>query len=318
MRLCCLPTPCHRLDHLSERLGIELWIKRDDLTGFAGGGNKGRKLEYIVAEALESGVDRLVTCGSRQSNFVRQLGAACAVHNLKCSAAVMVLPYDNAYGKPEGTALADGGNVILDDWFGVELREFPDGDWLDLYAHADAIADEYRARGERVQVVPVGGSSPMGAYAFAQAAVEVGEGWDAVVCPTSSGSTHAGLAWAYLQSRTRVVGVSCDPEEDLADDLKRLSDGIDVLSGVAKGMVKSDFEFRREWVGAGYNIPSDAGQAAIETLAKSEGILLDPVYSGKAFAGLLDMVGSGELKGRVLFWHTGGMPTLFAIGRPNR
>lgn len=315
VKLCCLPTPCHRLYRLSDDLGIDLWIKRDDLTGFAGGGNKGRKLEYILAEAMDAGAERLVTCGSRQSNFVRQLGAACSVFGIKCSAAVMDLPYDQAYGKPRGPVPGEGGNVFLDDLFGVELRTFPDDDWLVLFQHAKDIAEEYRAKGEKVIDVPIGGSMPLGAYAFAQAAVEVGEQWDFVVCPTSSGSTHAGLAWAFHGTGTKVIGVSCDPEEDLADDLNRLATGIDSLSGTTKGLSKSDFDFRRDWVGEGYNVPSQAGTEAIKTAAQREGILLDPVYSGKAFAGLLNMVRSKEVSGRVLFWHTGGLPTLLARPR---
>lgn len=315
VKLCCLPTPCHRLDRLSEELGIDLWIKRDDLTGFAGGGNKGRKLEFILAQAVEVGTERLVTCGSRQSNFVRQLGAACARFNIECTAAVMDLPYDQAYGKPTGNPPGEGGNLTLDELFGVELRTYPDDDWLVLFQHAKNLAQEYRAKGEHVIEVPIGGSMPLGAYAFAQAAVEVGEGWDFVVCPTSSGSTHAGLAWAYHGTSTRVIGVSCDPEEDLADDLQRLTTGIDALSESSKGLTKKDFDFRRDWVGDGYNVPSPAGSEAIRLAARTEGLLFDPVYSGKAFAGLLELARNGTVSGRVLFWHTGGLPTLLASPR---
>lgn len=314
--LCCLPTPCHRLPRLSDELGLELWIKRDDLTGFAGGGNKGRKIEYILAAAREAGANRVVTCGSRQSNFIRQLGAACAMFGIKCSAAVMVLPFDEAYGKPEGKPPAESGNVLLDDLFGVELVESPDDDWLVLFDKAHTLAESYRLKGETVFEVPIGGSMPMGAYAFAQAALEVGEGWDFVVTPTSSGSTHAGLAWAFHQTRTKVIGISCDPEEDLADDLTRLCAGIDELSGWPKQVQRQDFVLRRDWYGAGYNIPSVEGLQAISEAAQKGGILLDPVYSGKAFAGLLHMARAGELSGRVLFWHTGGLPTLFATPRP--
>lgn len=312
VRLCCLPTPCHQLKRIGSELGLDLWIKRDDLTGFAAGGNKGRKLEYLMAAALDAGAERLVTCGSRQSNFVRQLGAACAVYGLKCTAAVMILPYDQAEGKPAGPVPETGGNVTLDELFGVELREYPDGDWLDLFAFAEDIASDYEAQGEAVFRVPVGGSSPLGAYSFAQAAVEVGEGWDAVIVPTSSGSTHAGVAWAFHGSRTKVVGIACDPEDDLKDDLVRLAEGVDGLSQVPKAMTRGDFDVRKDWVGAGYNVPSPEGEAALLKLARTEGIVLDPVYSAKAFAGLLGLAARGELSGRVLFWHTGGLPTVLA------
>ena len=297
---------------MSEDLGIDLWIKRDDLTGFAGGGNKGRKLEYLMADVIESRAQRVVSCGSRQSNFVRQLGGACSVLGVKCTAAVMTLPFDKDYGKPSGPRPSEGGNLILNDLFGVEIEEFEDGDWLDLFQHAKTIAETYRARGENVYEIPVGGSSPLGAYAFTEAALEVGEGWDYVVTATSSGSTHAGLAWAFHGTRTTVLGVSCDPEEDLADDLVRLTSGIDDLTGLKKSMVKDDFVLRRDWFGAGYNIPSESGILATRELASREAILLDPVYSAKAFAGLLELARTGEIGGRVLFWHTGGLPTLFA------
>ncbi|MBS1715354.1 MAG: pyridoxal-phosphate dependent enzyme [Armatimonadetes bacterium] len=316
IRMCCLPTPCHKLERLGSELGLDLWIKRDDLTGFGAGGNKGRKLEYLIAAALDAGADRLVTCGSRQSNFVRQLGAACAVHGFACTAAVMTLPYDQAEGKPTGLIPESGGNVVLDELFGVELREYPDGDWLDLFSFAEEIAAEYEAKGEAVFRVPVGGSSPLGAYSFAQAAVEVGEGWDFVVVPTSSGSTHAGLAWAFHGSRTKVIGISCDPEDDLKDDLVRLATGIDGLSQVPKSMERDDFDIRKEWVGAGYNVPSPEGEAALLKMARSEGIVLDPVYSAKAFAGLLGLAARGDVHGRTLFWHTGGLPTVLAGRRP--
>lgn len=297
---------------MSLELGIDLWIKRDDLTGFAGGGNKGRKLEYLIADAASQGVDRVVTCGSKQSNFVRQLGAAAAVHGIKCTAVVMTLPYDNDHGKPAGSPPATGGNVVLDGLFGVELVEIEDGDWLDLFAAADRVAEEFRATGQTVASIPVGGSSPLGAYSFTEAALEAGEGWDFIVTPTSSGSTHAGLAWAYHRTKTRLIGVACDPEEDLVDDLERLCRGVDELTGVHKALSGSDFQLRRDWVGAGYNIPSSDGTAATEFLARTEGILLDPVYSAKAFAGLVSMARGRELAGRVLFWHTGGLPTLLA------
>lgn len=313
INLCCLPTPCHPLPHLSKDLGIDLWIKRDDLTGFAGGGNKGRKLEYIIAKALESEVDTIVSCGSRQSNFIRQLGAACSMYGLRCCVVAMDMPYDKEYGKPTGMSPGSGGNEFLDELFGVEMQVVPDDDWLVLFEHASNLVKKLGAEGRNVLEVPVGGSMPLGAYAFTQAAIEVGEGWDFIVTATSSGSTHAGLAWAFHGSKTRVIGISCDPEEDLADDLKRLTDGIDSLTNNHRNLNRTDFDFRRDWVGPGYNVESALGQAAIKKAARQEGLLLDPIYSGKAFSGLLDLASRRELSGRVLFWHTGGLPTLLAV-----
>jgi D-cysteine desulfhydrase family pyridoxal phosphate-dependent enzyme len=307
------PTPLHRLDRLSKKLGVELWIKRDDLTGFAMGGNKGRKLEYLMADALKRGADTVVTCGSAQSNFIRQLGAACAALELKCAAAVMKLPFEEQ--KPIGRALsAQGGNQELDRILGVELHLFDDGDWDELYARAGDLAQRLRTEGRNVYEIPIGGSSALGAYAFTRAAVEIqaAEPFDWIVTASSSGSTQTGLAWAFHRSSNRVLGVACDPEPDIAEDFSRLGLDLDQLTGTEKGLQPSDFEIDFRFVGPGYGVPSFEGDAAITALAQSEGIFLDPIYSGKAFACLLHRLNEGSLPGRVLFWHTGGAPALFA------
>lgn len=316
--LVLIPTPCHRLDRLSDRLGIDLWIKRDDLTGFAAGGNKGRKLEFLMAEALASGADVVVSCGSVQSNFVRQLGAACRVLGMDCAAAVMHLPYEPDCGKPSGIVLAGGGNEVLDRILGVEMRFVADGSWEDLFVSAEELAQEKEREGKRVYRIPIGGSSPLGAYSFYLAgleAMEQGE-FDVVVTPSSSGSTHAGLAYAFAGTPTRVVGISCDPEPENLEDLVRLTAGLDELTGLSRRMGREDFDLRFDYVGAGYGVPSEAGDAALEIMARTEGIFLDPVYSAKAFSGLLDLANRGELGARVLFWHTGGLPSLFAERHP--
>ncbi|MCW5938483.1 MAG: pyridoxal-phosphate dependent enzyme [Fimbriimonadaceae bacterium] len=312
IRLCQLPTPVHQLHRLSQELDIDLWIKRDDLTGFAGGGNKGRKLEYLMAQALKQNAEVIVTCGSRQSNFVRQLGGACAVLGLRCVAAVMRLPYEGPLGKPAAPCPAEGGNVVLDDLFGVELYLYDDGPWEDLFGHASDLAARERENGRSVFEVPIGGSSPLGAFAFAEAACEVETDFDAIVVPTSSGSTHAGLAWAFHGTSTKVFGIACDPEQDLLDDVCRLAGGIDELTGTKKGLLLQDLSLNREYVGEGYGVASRAGIEAQRLMARREAILLDPVYSAKAFSGLLGLARSGELGGKTLFWHTGGFPSLFA------
>ncbi len=309
IELCCLPTPCHRLPRLSEDLGVELWIKRDDLTGFAMGGNKGRKLEYLMAEARAQGADAVVTCGSAQSNFVRQLGAACAVLGLECHAAVMGLPYSAIHGKPDHRGSMVGGNVFLDELVGVQLHAYPDDDWEVLYQHAEDLADGLESYDRSVYRIPVGGSSPVGAYAFVEAAREIPDNFDILVTPCSSGSTHTGLAFGLYGTKTRVIGVACDPEPEIMDDLLILLKGLNELTGETKQV---ELEFRLEWAGGAYGVPSPQGNAAIELLARREGIFLDPIYSAKAFAGLLDLIRSKEISGKVLFWHTGGLPALFA------
>ncbi len=307
-----LPTPLHRLEEASNRLGIELWIKRDDLTGFAMGGNKGRKLEYIVADALSQQADVVVTCGAAQSNFIRQLGAACAKHRLGCAAAVMALPFEHDAVQP--VLDSKNGNVRLSRLLGVDLRESPNGTWDELYEQAETIAREYEEQGSRVYRIPIGGSAPLGAYGFVQAASEVQKqenGFDWVVTASSSGSTQVGLSHGYRHSKTKVFGIVSDPEPEIVHDFANLSRGLAPLIG-HEPITAEEFLVSTDYVGSGYGIPSEAGDAAIEWLAKVEGIFLDPIYSGKAFAGLLDLVKKGGVGGKVLFWHTGGLPALFA------
>ncbi|MCW5943431.1 MAG: D-cysteine desulfhydrase family protein [Fimbriimonadaceae bacterium] len=311
------PTPLHPLPALGARIGLDLWIKRDDLTGFAGGGNKGRKLEYLMADVLASGTEIVLTCGSLQSNFVRQLGAACAMHGVRCVAVLMNLPYAPETGRPSGPTLPPtGGNVVLSAILGVETIRVPDGTWDALFEATDYTAGALERAGRRVYRIPVGGSSPVGAYGFVAAAQELAEqgaAFDAIVVPTSSGSTHTGLAWALKGSSTRLIGIACDAEPSLVEEeMMTIGRGLDELTGEPKGLTPADIEFRLEWVGAGYGVATEAGQRALETLARTEGVFLDPIYSAKAFAGLLAMAASGELTGRVLFWHTGGFPTLAA------
>lgn len=302
---------------MSGELGIELWIKRDDLTGFALGGNKGRKLEYLIADCLAQGSDTVVTCGSIQSNFVRQLGAACAMHGLRCVAAVMDLPYLSEKERPTFPGVgSSGGNVLLDRILEVDLRVFPDGTWDELFDHARDLAEEMRVGGAKVYEVPVGGSSPLGAFAFYQAGLELHtqepEGFDWIVFASSSGSTHTGLAYAFQGSKSKVLGIACDPEPDLIEDFQALYGELETLVGERRPIPRADWHLSLEFVGSGYGVPSPMGNEAISRLAKSEGIFLDPVYTAKAFDGLLTLAGSKELYGRVLFWHTGGTPALFA------
>jgi D-cysteine desulfhydrase family pyridoxal phosphate-dependent enzyme len=309
------PTPLHRLDRISDDLGIDLWIKRDDLTGLALGGNKGRKLEYIMADVLANKAEVVVSCGAMQSNFVRQLGAACAIFGITCEAVVMALPYSLSAGKPQhGGLLPTSGNVFLDELLGVRLHKVEDAGWDVLYGAAEDLAERREREGKHVYRVPVGGSSPLGGYAYYAAAQELntqGAPFDFIITSTSSGSTQAGLTYAFHNTKTKVIGIAADPEDVLVEDVLRVGSGLSGLLGV-EALGEPHFDVRLDYAGEAYGVPSETGNVAIEILAKREGILLDPIYSGKAFAGLLEMV--DELKGRVLFWHTGGVPALFAMG----
>jgi D-cysteine desulfhydrase family pyridoxal phosphate-dependent enzyme len=311
-----LPTPLHRLPRLSADTGCDLWIKRDDLTGFAGGGNKGRKLEYLLADALAQGCDTVVTCGGLQSNFIRQLGGACAVLKLRCSAAVMRMPFDLQAGPARSVLAPDGGNVLLDRLFGVELELGPDDDWLVLYSRMEAMASQLERDGRHVYRIAVGGSSPLGAYAFHEAGLEVqrqqAEPFDWIVFASSSGSTHVGLAYSFRETATRVLGICSDPEPDIVSEFAEMGKGLAELLDVPP-LPASRFLMNFRHVGEGYGAPYGPAMEAIGLAARREGVLLDPVYTGKAFAGMLELMRQGEISGRVLFWHTGGVPSLFAL-----
>ena len=316
--LVLLPTPLHRLNRLSDELGLDLWVKRDDLTGFALGGNKGRKLEFLMADIVAKRAEVVVACGSVQSNFIRQLGAACSVLGIRCAAAVMDTPYYAGAGRPSAPSVgARNANARIDQILGVEVHATEDGDWERLYEYQEEVATIYERQGKAVYRMPIGGSSVLGAYSFVLAAREAAEqspGFDFIITPSSSGSTHSGLAWHHAGSSTKIVGISADPDPDavLVHDMVELCDGLDALMHERKRLGVEEFDLRMDWVGEGYGVPSPAGEAAIETMARREGIFLDPVYTGKAFAGLLAMARSGEVTGRTLFWHTGGTPVLFA------
>lgn len=309
-----LPTPLHRLERASADLGIDLWIKRDDLTGFALGGNKGRKLEFLMADAISKKATVVVTCGSTQSNFVRQLGAACAVLGIRCVAAVMDTPYE--HGIPSGPRLVgENGNVVLDEILGVELHRFPDGTWDSLFALTEELERECEGKCETVYRIPVGGSSGVGAAGFFYAAMELqaqGVDFDQIVVASSSGSTQSGLLLGMMRANTRVIGIACDDEPEIAADYAVVARELAALVGLDRKLDVDDFDVRFDWVGGGYGIVSQASTDAIRYLARTEGVFLDPIYTGKAFAAVIDLARAGLLPGRTLFWHTGGSPALFA------
>lgn len=305
--LCCLPTPLHRLERLD--LGVELWIKRDDLTGFALGGNKGRKLEFLAQEWLNASPSAIVTCGASDSNFIRQLAVLGRMLGIAVHAAVMDLPYDECAGRPARVSnLHQGGNERLSRESGATLHKFSDDDWEVLYDHMHRIAKDL---GPNAAIVPIGGSSPLGVYAFVQAAKEVGGEFDTIVCASSSGSTQVGLTTAFRGTSTKVVGIAADPEPALVEDFADLSRQYTGRFG-GKPLAPEDFTLDLRFVGPGYGVPSDAGQNAQAVLLRSEGIYLDPIYSAKAFAGLLKLTEEERLGNKVLFWHTGGLPSLFS------
>ncbi|MDI9638902.1 D-cysteine desulfhydrase family protein [Geitlerinema splendidum] len=317
--LCQLPTPLHRLDRVSKDLGIDLWIKRDDLTGFALGGNKGRKLEYLMQAVVDSGADTVVSCGATQSNFIRQLGAACAVSGVRCVVACMNSPYETPDRIVHGAS--EGGNPDLDSWFGIERHLLPDGTWEEMDEQARALADRESTAGHTVYYIPVGGSVPLGALGFYDAGVEfknqADQDFNFIITASSSGSTQVGLASAFAGTNTQVIGIACDPDPEVVTDLVTLSTEFAEQFGLAPSLGYSQFDFRLDYVGPGYGVPGEATLEAMRYLARTEGIVLDPVYSGKAFSGLIDLARTNQISGRVAFWHTGGTPAIFAKSPTN-
>ncbi len=306
-----LPTPIEFLPRQSARLGgPQLWVKRDDQTGLATGGNKTRKLEFLVAEALAQGADTLVTCGAAQSNHARQTAAAAARFGLACT---LVLR-----GQEPPQAI---GNLLLDRLLGAQVvwsgAESP-------LEHMVVVVDELRDRGRRPYAIAYGGSNPVGACGYVAAMEELllqsareGLHFDRIVVPSSSGGTQAGMAVAAraLGYRGTLYGVSIDlPSVPLCALLAELATATASHLGLAFAFTPDDFVVDDGYLGGGYGVVSDLERGAIVEAAQSEGLLLDPVYTARALGGLLDRIHRGEVgvRERLLFWHTGGTAGLFA------
>jgi L-cysteate sulfo-lyase len=324
-RLGHFPTPLERLDRLSAALGgPEIWIKRDDCTGLASGGNKTRKLEFLVAAALAEGADVLVTQGATQSNHVRQTAAAACRAGMACHS-LLERRVTN-----QGAEYESAGNVLLDVMMNCTFDFRPAG--LDMNAEAEALAETLRGQGRNPYVIPGGGSNAVGALGYAACAEELvwqaddaGLRIDHIVHATGSAGTQAGLlAGLYaLNAPIPVTGFSVRaPRERQIDNVHALAVRTAELIGARGDLPREMVVAHDDQVGPGYGQPTEAMVEAILLLAQTEGILLDPVYSGKGFAGLLSMIRQGAFaKGdRVVFLHTGGSVALFAYGHlfPNQ
>lgn len=310
-------TPLHRLERLSALLGgPEIYMKRDDLLGLAAGGNKTRKLEFLVADALAKGADTLITCGAVQSNHCRLTLAAAVAEGLKCQ----LLLEERVPGSYTPTG---SGNNFLYRLLGVErVKVVPGGS--PLLQIMGEMAEGLKAQGRTAYVIPTGGSNPVGATGYVACAEEtlaqsfdLGIPIDRVVCASGSGGTHAGLVAGFCgnNSGIPVVGVNVSrkkgPQEDLIYDL---ASRVAVHVGLAGTLPRETVLCFDEYVGPGYSLPTPSMIEAVQLLARTEAILLDPVYTGKAMAGLIDLVRKGFFtKGEhVLFVHTGGSPALYA------
>ncbi len=303
-----LPTRVEEMPRLSEYLGgPTLLIKRDDQTGLAFGGNKTRKLEFLVAEAQSQGAKMLISAGAIQSNHCRQTAAAAARFGLECT---LVLTGD--------LPSQPSANLLLDEMFGAEIVNVTDR------ADRDRILQETYDKavqaGKKPYLVPYGGSSPTGALGYAFAVEELMKQdikTDWIVFATSSGGTHAGLTLGkrVFGYTGKVLGISIDESEVwLKSHVSALASDASELLGERIEFTPEDIMATDAYCQAGYGVLTDAEREAVKLFAKYEGLLLDPVYTGRAAAGMIDLIRKGYFKKEetVLFWHTGGQPALFA------
>ncbi|PZQ65219.1 MAG: D-cysteine desulfhydrase [Phenylobacterium zucineum] len=320
VRFAHLPTPFEPLPGLTERLarpgggGPALWIKRDDCTGLAGGGNKTRKLEYLLGDALEHDADTLVTQGAIQSNHVRQTAAAAAKFGMKCEIILEARTGSNAVDYNRS------GNVLLDLLLGAKIRTVPGG--TDMNAELAKVAAEVSDRGGRPYVIPGGGSNVIGALGYVECALELiaqanetGIEIDRIVTATGSAGTHAGLVagLAVMGADIPVLGIGVRAPKDVQEaNVYKLARETAALLGhedrVTREMVVADCDY----VGAGYGLIDQGVIDALATIARTDAILLDPVYTGKAMKGLIALSNKGVFDGEtVVFLHTGGAQGLF-------
>ena len=314
--LATLPTPLHRARRFENVLSLRsprIYLKRDDLTDFAFGGNKVRKLEYLLADALAADATVLVSEGAAQSNHARVTAAAAAIAGLRC-----VLVLDARHGAEIA------GNLLLDHLFGAEVRVVPDKPAR--AAMMTQVGAELRAAGERPYLIPTGGSVPLGAAAYVAASLELlgqlaelGESPPRLYVATGSLGTQAGLVVGAraFSAPFAVCGVAVEhPVEKLVADGVALANATADLLGLDERFAEPDIAIDGGFVGAAYGVPTDQGLEAIRLLARTEAIVLDPVYTGKAMAALIAHVRAGELDpdDAVIFWHTGGGPSVFPFG----
>ena len=313
-RFAHLPTPLEPAPRLSAELGIDLWIKRDDCTGLAGGGNKTRKLEFLLGEALEQGADTLITQGAIQSNHVRQTAAAAASFGMACE-----IVLENRTGST-ATDYLGSGNVLLDQLLGASIRVVPAG--LDMNAEMAVNAADVRARGGSPYIIPGGGSNAVGALGYVDCALELaaqandqGLVIDRLVTATGSAGTQAGLVAGMAVSGADIpvlgIGVRA-PKEKQESNVFNLAVETAALLGhperVTREMVVADCDY----VGAGYGLIDQGVADALMLAARTEGLLLDPVYTGKAMKGLIALARADAFAGEtVVFLHTGGAQGLF-------
>ena len=315
LRFAHLPTPLEPMANLSRLLdGPNIWVKRDDCTGLAGGGNKTRKLEFLMADAEQQGADTIITQGAVQSNHARQTAAIAAKLGYEC-----YLLLENRTGSDDPDFLANG-NVLLDDIYNARLSDFPAG--TDMNQEMLSLSEELRAAGKKPYIIPGGGSNRIGALGYVNAAYELvgqcndqGLKVDQIVHATGSTGTQAGLVTGLtaIHSGIDLMGISVRaPKEAQEENVYRLACETAEFIGSSAALNRSDVVANSDYVGEGYGMPTDGMIEAVEMTARHESILLDPVYSGKGMAGLIDLIRQGfyRREENIVFIHTGGAQAL--------
>lgn len=310
------PTPLEFMPRLTEALGgPNLYIKRDDCTGLGSGGNKTRKLEFLMADAVKHGADTIITQGATQSNHARQTVAIAVKMGMKCE----ILLEDRTGFKVEN--YKKSGNVFLDHLYGARVRELPGGS--DMNAAMSAVAEELRAEGRKPYIIPGGGSNPIGALGYVTCALEMVNQFntqdlrvDCVVHATGSAGTQAGLVVGLEGTRSQipVLGIGVRAAREAQEtNVYNLAVKTAELLGVPGAVRRESVMANCDYVGGGYGVPTPGMVEAVTLMARLEGILLDPVYSGKGMAGLIDLCRKGHFKKgeNVVFLHTGGAVALY-------
>jgi L-cysteate sulfo-lyase len=311
-----LPTPLEHLPRLSAELGgPQIYVKRDDCTGLATGGNKTRKLEFSMAAAQQAGADTIVTVGAVQSNHVRQTAAAACKLGMQCEVLLEHRVQDPS------DYYRQSGNVLLDRIFGANLREYPGG--TDFEAAMESVAEEVRAAGGTPYIIPGGASNAIGALGYVNCALELleqiaeaGINVGHIVTATGSAGTQAGLIVGLkaMNSGIPLLGIGVNaPQEKQEEKVFSLACETAEYIGKPGCVARDDVVANCDYVGDGYGVPTESMNEAVLLLARAEGLLFDPVYSGKALAGLIDLVRNDQFEGdNIVFLHTGGAAALFA------
>ena len=310
------PTPLEPMDNLSRLLGgPRLWVKRDDCTGLSTGGNKTRKLEFLMADALENGADTIITQGATQSNHARQTVAAACKLGLECH-----ILLEDRTGSSD-TAYNYNGNVFLDQLHGATVSKRAGG--TDMAAEMEILAEKLKSEGKTPYIIPGGGSNEIGALGYVSAALEllyqandIGLKIDHVVHATGSAGTQAGLVVGFAACNTGipVLGIGVRAPKDAQEaNVFALAQKTEAKLGLSGVVAREHVVANCDYVGDGYGLPTESMVEAVSLLAQTEGLLLDPVYSGKGMAGLIDLIRKGHFKEgeNVVFIHTGGSVALF-------